>query len=58
MHVVVFIEGGVVQDVTFTDCPAELIVETRDYDVEGCDNPQDLEEDEDCRQFFKGEWTP
>ena len=52
--ITVIVEGGVVQNVTFENGPARVIV--RDYDTEGAD-PAELDTDGNGDCYVRGDWS-
>lgn len=54
LEVIVYVSGGVVQDV---DVPNGVKVLVRDYDVEGCDLTEpEIEEDESGNYYVESVW--
>lgn len=54
-HIVVTVEGGVIQHVDIEDGTAQ--VEVRDYDTEGSNEPGDIQRDPDGTPYLRGLWS-
>jgi len=54
-HIVVTVEGGLIQHVDITDGTA--LVEVHDYDTEGTSEPGDVQRDSDGTPYLRGIWT-
>jgi hypothetical protein len=54
-HIVVTVEGGVIQHVDIQDGTA--LVEVHDYDTEGTSEPGTIERDPDGTPYLRGLWT-
>ena len=54
-HIVVTVEGGVIQHVDIGDGAA--LVEVHDYDTEGTSEPGDIQRDGDGTPYLRGIWT-
>jgi hypothetical protein len=58
-RVIVVVEGGVIQDIVFDNCPPDLLVEVRDFDTEGAvEGDMGTAVDDNGQLFYRGEWTP
>ena len=54
-HIVVTVEGGVIQSVDIADGTA--FVEVHDYDTEGTNEPGDIQRDPDGTPYLRSIWT-
>jgi len=54
-HIVVTVEGGVIQNVDIGDGTA--LVEVHDYDTDGTSEPGNIQRDGDGTPYFRGIWT-
>jgi hypothetical protein len=54
-HIVITVEGGIIQHVDFQDGTA--LVEVHDYDTEGTSEPGDVQRDPDGTPFLRGFWS-
>jgi hypothetical protein len=54
-HIVITVEGGVIQHVDIQDGTA--LVEVHDYDTEGTSEPGDIQRDGDGTPYLRGTWT-